>query len=87
MGTLIISCEIWPVIDTGTGWIRHVHLNVAGKHKLLTVGISWYILWEAQVLHHDLDLDHHFCRRFVKAYHRIHTRGRCTITSNMQGWS
>jgi hypothetical protein len=34
MGALIISYEMWPVIDTGTGWIRHVHLNIAGKHKL-----------------------------------------------------
>jgi len=34
MGALIVSSEIWPVVDTETGWIRHVHLNIAGKQKL-----------------------------------------------------
>jgi hypothetical protein len=34
MGALIVSSEIWLVVDTETGWIRHVHSNIAGKQKL-----------------------------------------------------
>jgi hypothetical protein len=75
-----------PVIGTGTGWIRHVLLNVAGRQKLRTSGISFYIFWATQVLHHDLDLDLLVCRSFVKAHDRTHSREGCTITSKYADW-